>query len=228
MSNFFSGLFKSFNDVPQHHLTEYPMDTLDQELSRIEADAQDGLNANRWKLLEDNLFGDKNIILEYGGSFGQTWIAFKDDYNIEYYGIELKPVADIGNNFFGKKIFFDYIPTKEELPPLDIIYTREAMQYVEDFEKVVSSFIKLNPRRIIFEHIGVTDLEDFWTIQHYNNYKLPWHFFNFNDLNNYIENSQYSLTSKQNIEYNLSEMIHPDLRDKMCHYYVNLTYERVD
>ena len=225
---YWHGIYKNYKDAPHKRLSSYPVHLLNKN-SIIKEGVLDRQN-NRWKTLENNLDKNKkNTVLEFGGSFGQSWQSLKDSYEVDFYIVERKILSDHGNDIFGLQNFYDHIPTLDELPVdnIDIVYTRTSMQYPENWIEIIVSFSELEPQKIIFEHLGAGDVEDFWTVQYCDGYGDPWHFFNFEQLNTFIKNLGYKLVFSVDEEYNYPKRFKGIDEEKYClRITKNLVYEK--
>ena len=222
--NYLLGQYKQYKDIPQHVLEdpkyskEYSIDfnadtnvaeMLEEELSRYPL-------TTRFSLLESQLSKDKKTtVLEYGGSLGQSWQYFKNDYNLEYYNIEVKTTVDLANNFYKMDNFFNHVPSINEVPQIDLIYSRCSIHYDPEWKTVLKNFAKLKPSMIILQHLTADrGIEDFWTVQYCRGSACQWHFFNFEGLNNEMEKLGYKLTYAKDDPYDFEKLFRQWPEDK--------------
>ena len=220
------GQYKEYEDIPKHVLE-------DSEYSKeysIDYNADTNV-AERFSLLESQLSEDKKTtVLEYGGSLGQSWQYFKNDYNLEYYNIEVKTTVDLANNFYKMNNFFDHVPSIDEVPQIDLIYSRGSMHYDPEWKTVLKNFVELKPPMIIFQYLTADrGIEDFWTVQHCRGNACQWHFFNFEDFNSRMEDLGYKLTYTKDVPYDFEKLFRQWPEDKKFRpdKHMDLTYEKI-
>ena len=215
--NYLLGQYREYEDIPKHVL-EDPEYTIDYNADTNVAEVleEDTPDPTRFSLLEVQLSKDKKTtILEYGGSLGQSWQLFKNDYNIEYYNIEVKTTVDLANNFYKMNNFFDHVPSIDEVPQIDLIYSRASIHYDLEWKTVLKNFAELKPPMIILQHLTADrGIEDFWTVQHCRGGACQWHFFNFEDFNNEMEKLGYKLTYTKDIPYDFEKLFRQWPEDK--------------
>jgi putative methyltransferase (TIGR04325 family) len=225
-----SGIYLNYKDTPHEDLNTYSYHLLSDK-NLIKEEGLRNRQNHRWKTLEDNLSKNKeNTILEFGGNIGQSWQSLTDVYNMDYYIVERKTLSDHGNKVFGTNNFYDHVPTLENLPVdnIDIVYTREAMQYPENWKEIIIALSELKPQKIIFEHLCTGNIKDFWTVQYCDGHGDPWHFFNFEQFNAFIQNLGYNLIFSEDEEYDWPGRFKGIDEEKYClRITKNLVYEKI-
>ena len=232
--NYLLGQYREYEDIPKHVLedSEYSKEySIDYNADTNVAETlEEGItHPTRFSLLESQLSEDKKTtVLEYGGSLGQSWQYFKNDYNLEYYNTEVKTTVDLANNFYKMNNFFDHVPSIDEVPQIDLIYSRSSIHYDPEWKTVLKNFAELSPRMIIFQYLTADrGIEDFWTIQCCRGNACQWHFFNFEDFNSRMEQFGYKLVCSKDVPYDFEKLFRQWPQDKKFRpdKHMDLTYE---
>lgn len=223
----FNGTYDSYDDIKKK-ITKYPIESetwhsfFDMCYESVVSDMR---LKERWKLLDLNLKKDnKNKVLEFGGALAYSFLAYEKDYNLDYHIIETKDYVKKGFALIPRVSWYDYLP---KLNDVDIFYCRGSIQYVEDWRRTISELINnCSPSKIIWEHTPVGKMKTFYTVQHFNDSRLPWCFINFDEFNTHIENHGYKLTHKHNEPYNYVKKFNKIPTEYYIDSTMDLVYER--
>ena len=193
-----TGVYKDYTELPSvlkgndHNFQEW----IDKQVNRVKnLDTELELIKKRNSFFINALKNEaKNAnVLDWGGSLGLTFFAVQDyvqDYNI----VETQKVVCAGNKMkFRKLKFYENI---SEVPKVDIVYIRTALQYAKDWKEILNSLIKVNPKKIILAQLNSGDIETFLSIQNWGKHKVPSWFINYNSLHSLIRSNNFTQTHK--------------------------------
>ena len=99
-------------------------------------------------------------VLDWGGGTGRVWVnIYKNIYKqetVEWNVVDTKCVTDIGENYSkNDKIQIKFFENIDCLPSInyDVIYINSTIQYVENFQDVLSKLLQKKPKHIIFNRL---------------------------------------------------------------------------
>jgi putative methyltransferase (TIGR04325 family) len=148
-----------------------------------------------------SLTKNKLRFLDFGGGLGNTYLLMcsgcisQNDF--EFYIVESEEICNKGRDIFKdyKKIHF-----RNELPKdvisFDIIHLGSSIQYVEDWKELLTAFAKYNPEYILLADVPAGNIPTYATIQNYYESKIPYWFFNINDIIKAMSSFSYTLSFK--------------------------------
>jgi len=102
-------------------------------------------------------------ILDIGGSLGSTWYQnrsyWKDIKNLNYVVAEQQHFADYGNRELRNEnlSFINSMDEFGEKGYFDIILMSASLQYISEYEKIISKIRKAEPRYIILDRLLISD-----------------------------------------------------------------------
>ena len=136
-------------------------------------------------------------IVDWGGGSGWVWDFTKNsivcDFVEEYLIIENKELIELlkSQNLHDHPVSLtDEIKNRIET---DVFYTNSTLQYVDD-DEFLKVFGKIKSTILIFEDF-LGNVNDFWTLQKYNDQQIPVKFRNVNKFIQLIRGYKYSLIS---------------------------------
>lgn len=137
-------------------------------------------------------------ILDYGGGFGIAYYVlkekFKDDIKFFIYTIlEIPNVCKFGKKLSPNIKFTTKANTKINY---DLLYSSSALQYFNNWQKIIVKFTKLKPKFIFLADTFAGDIPSYVSLQNYYDSKIPHWFININELNKLFLNNEYKLVSK--------------------------------
>ena len=103
----------------------------------------------------------------------------------------------MGNKLFkyNKRIkFLSELP--KTVSGIDIIHVGSALQYVENWRKMLKEFVRLKPSYILFTDLQAGDIPTYVTAQNYYDSKIPVWFFNILDIIKEFDGFNYKLVFK--------------------------------
>ena len=103
----------------------------------------------------------------------------------------------MGNKLFkyNKRIkFLSELP--KTVSGIDIIHVGSALQYVENWRKMLKEFVRLKPSYILFTDLQAGDIPTYVTVQNYYDSKIPVWFFNISDIIKEFDGFNYKLVFK--------------------------------
>jgi len=120
-------------------------------------------------------------VLDFGGSFGYGYFAIKNQVAVKEYNIvEVEKICTIGTEKFDEdKLFFsNTVPDKK----FDIVYCRTALQYVDNWVKLIQKILSLHAKYVFFCHLSAGNIPTFLASQRYYDNNITYWFINIDEL----------------------------------------------
>jgi putative methyltransferase (TIGR04325 family) len=98
---------------------------------------------------------DRLTILDFGGGMGAEYVylirSLPQGLPLQYYVVEGRKVCEAGTELFSgdNRIRF-CVSLPKDLPHVDIVYLRSALQYIEDYRGLLRQLAGLRPQFILF------------------------------------------------------------------------------
>ena len=235
---YWQGIFKNFSEVPPngkgYNSDDWSITTYistKKSLLNYFSDSRKVDLENLLKLVKQVSNTKKKIkIYDFGGGMGISYIYLKNnlpkDIDLEFHVTENKAVCDYGRMIFGNdpKIIFNHeipVSTKD----FDIVYTRDAMQYVDDYKAVLNILCSMSAKYFLATKLPADAVPSFVTAEvNVGQSSIPYRFFNENEFIDQVKSNGYSLL------YNESEPFYYDINNFPAEYrikkYVMLLFER--
>jgi putative methyltransferase (TIGR04325 family) len=137
-------------------------------------------------------FNTDVAVLDYGGGLGIEYyrVLNTTGKQIQPYIVENKDVVDFGN--LNMPFTFSTEVPKDFNP--DIVYLGSSIQYISDWKIKLTELTSLGAEYLLINDVACTTDKTFATVQNYNNSRIPYWFFNLDEL---IDNVHgYTLVSK--------------------------------
>lgn len=141
---------------------------------------------------------NKVTILDFGGGLGSAYIsataACANQQVIDYYIVESKNVCQAGKNCFkgdSQIHFYDHLP--DEIQDVDIVCLSSSIQYIEDWKALLKEITKYDPQYILLADLSAGDIPTYATVQKYYESKIPYWFFNVNDIISMMSSVNFKL-----------------------------------
>lgn len=103
-------------------------------------------------------------VLDWAGGTGRVWFnIYKNIYKpekIEWNVVDKKFLMDMGENHSKQnKIPIRFFENIDDLPNInyDIIYINSSIQYLENYQKLLSKLLKKQPKHIIFNRLMISE-----------------------------------------------------------------------
>jgi putative methyltransferase (TIGR04325 family) len=130
---------------------------------------------------------NKVTIMDFGGGLGSTYIsvtaACANKQVVEYHIVDSKSICQVGKTYFkgdNHIQFYDHLP--EELQAVDIVCLSSSIQYIKDWKGLLGEISKYDPLHIFLADVPAGDIPTYATVQNYYESKIPYWFFNVNDI----------------------------------------------
>lgn len=143
----------------------------------------------------------KVSILDFGGGLGFTYIPViygcLDVRPIDYHIVDTKRICELGRQVFedDERIHFhESLP--QEPQRVDIVHLGSSLQYIEDWRGLINALAGYKPHYILFTDLIAGDIPAYVTAQNYYESKIPYRFFNINDIINTISSVNFRLLFK--------------------------------
>jgi putative methyltransferase (TIGR04325 family) len=109
-------------------------------------------------------------VLDFGGGMGISFLhlrrAVSSAIRVRYTVIETEPVCAAARGLYAMD---DRIAFVSELPaslePVDIVYVRSALQYVEDYATLLRRLVSYGPRHVLLAALAAGDIPTFASAQ---------------------------------------------------------------
>jgi len=148
-----------------------------------------------------NLKKDKLKILDFGGGLGNTYLLMSSgcvqQTEFEFCIVESQEICRKAKELFknDKNIhFYDKLP--KDIKKFDIIHLGSSIQYIEDWKGLLAEFSKYNSGYILLADVPAGNIPTYATVQNYYEAKIPYWFFNINDIINAMSAVGYGLVFK--------------------------------
>ena len=94
-------------------------------------------------------------ILDFGGGMGIEYIhltrSLPKDRALRYFVVEGQRVCEAGSKLFAGDSHIQFCASlPKDLPQVDIIYIRSALQYIEDYGGLLSQLVEYQPKYFLF------------------------------------------------------------------------------
>jgi putative methyltransferase (TIGR04325 family) len=139
--------------------------------------------------------------MDFGGGLGNTYLLMNSgcikQQDFEFYLIENEEVCRKGQELFrdDSKIHF-YPNLPDDVKKFDIVHCGSSMQYVEDWKGIFKKFAKYNPAFIILADLPAGKNPTYATVQNSYGAKIPYWFFNIDEVFNAMDCAGYKLIFK--------------------------------
>lgn len=147
-------------------------------------------------------------ILDFGGGMGISFIelisVLPDNKNISFTVIEGKGVCEKASIIYendNRIRFCTQLPTNELY---DVIHISSSLQYVENWKGLLKELSKYDAKYFIFNDLPAGDIEKTYaTIQNYYDSKIPYWFFQLDDVIEEMNINGYKLSFQANYKHNI-------------------------
>lgn len=109
-------------------------------------------------------------VLDFGGGMGISYVdvraAVAQAIEVDYLIVETARVCEVGRQFYrpmDRVKFIDSLP--ETVDPIDVVYVRSALQYIEDYAAILRRLLRYRPRRVLFVELSAGDIPTYATAQ---------------------------------------------------------------
>ncbi len=208
----FQGYFESFNEIKKSSNIFENKFWLKREYNKIKRlkklkPHEINLSKDYPLLVAASIIYNRNKkfnIIDYGGGFGAGYLSISKGINkiknLKYYIVDLPEVCNLGNKIFSSEknlVFLEKIPT---ISKCDIFHFGSCLQYIDDWKSLLNKTCDLEPKFIIFSDLFAGDISSFVTIQKFNETKMPFRFYNINEILNLTRTKGYSLVLRTNYQ----------------------------
>lgn len=132
-------------------------------------------------------------IIDFGGSNGWAYHYLKNYLTKKKIIFNVFEKEEICKVFSKKNKEINYISDIDRLKTYDFFYTNSTIQYILN-EKYVKNFIKKTKAKyLMFDDLFAGQIDDFYSLQKYYEYKIPVKFRNIDKFNKMIKNLNYRL-----------------------------------
>ncbi len=145
--------------------------------------------------------GGKVSILDIGGGLGSGYISVVAGCTrqvvIDYHIVDTKHICQAGKSCFkdDRQIHYHHC-LPEEIQSVDIVYLCSSLQYIEDWKGLLYDIAAYNPQYILLADFPAGDIPTYATVQNYYESKIPYWFFNINDIIRKMSSTNYTLLFK--------------------------------
>ncbi len=148
-------------------------------------------------MLRSSIEGDLRI-LDFGGGMAASFFplisSLSDSESVEFHVIEGKEICIKSHEILSD---FKNLHFHQQLPeisaPVHIVHAGSSIQYVEDWKKLLATFIKYNPQLLVLEDLMAGDVKTFVTLQNYYGKKIRSWFLNINEIIETVDQLGYKL-----------------------------------
>lgn len=142
-------------------------------------------------------------VVDYGGSFALSYMALGCPRSIkEYHVVETPAICNAAKNLdiLGlEKVRFHDRSSDIDFH-YDVLYSRTALQYADDWKEELSFLLKGNPLKVCLAHTSCGDIPTYLTTQNWYGVSIPYWLINQNELFALMGQHGYGLTENEECE----------------------------
>ena len=152
-------------------------------------------------MVRKNQKGSQKII-DFGGGLGFSYLSFiqscRQATDYEYHIIESPEICKAGEEILSGYPNLFFHPDIQDLAfeKAAIIYMNSVLQYITDWKSLLSHLLGLKPKVFLMDDVPAGEIPTFATAQNYYESKLPYWFFNVNEIITFFESYDYTLDYK--------------------------------
>lgn len=143
-------------------------------------------------------------IIDYGGGFGGGYLSISKGINelknLKYFIIDLPKICELGKKIFSKEKNIFFLNKIPKIINCDIFHFGSCLQYIDDWKLLLTQTCKLKPKYIIFSDLFAGNIESFVTLQKFDKYKMPFRFYNINEVISFMKKKGYNLVLRNNYQ----------------------------
>ncbi len=143
-------------------------------------------------------------IIDFGGGFGLGYLSISrginEIKNLKYYIIDLPEICEQGKKIFSKEKNVSFLYKIPKIINCDIFHFGSCLQYIDNWRLLLNQTCKLKPKYIIFSDLIAGNIKSFVTIQKFDKYKMPYRFYNINQIISFIKKKGYNLLLRNNYQ----------------------------
>lgn len=194
-----NGIYENWDALP-------PYESLNME-EWVEKQCQEllSLEKNKSPLRTRNEFfanriHEDKVVIDYGGSLGLAYAAWKDVLKFyEYHVIETPMICEKGRTLFKEEAIVFHEETPTNVQP-DAVYMRTSLQYAKDWKKDLNELLDLRPKKVIMAHTSCGNIPTYLTLQNWYGKHIPYWFINEEELNDILADKGYALKIRERYE----------------------------
>jgi len=139
-------------------------------------------------------------ILDFGGGLGITYsmmiasLTTKD--NIDFHVVENENICRLGGEAFRNDSRISFHASLPSLENTDIVHVGSALQYIEDWQSVITKLTKYKPKYWLFVDLPAGDIPTYVSSQRYYESTIPCWFFNIADILSQMKKESFHLLFK--------------------------------
>lgn len=140
-------------------------------------------------------------ILDFGGGLGATYVSVSQSVDsqqgFEYHIVDLDKICEIGTELFkdDDRIHF-HSSLPDSLEDVDIVHIESSLQYVEEWEDILGKLAGFDAKFFLFTNLSAGDIPTYATTQQYYESRIPYWFFNLDEVVTTLSKLGYSLQFK--------------------------------
>ena len=213
MSNnsMFKGFFKSFDDIKKKSNifeNKFWIKREFKKVQKLKKKQSHEINASKDYplLVATSIIYNKNKnlnIIDYGGGFGSGYLSISKGVvknNLKYYIVDLPEICKLGKKIFVKDKNIIFLKNIPKINNCNIFHFGSCLQYIDNWKQLLNQTCKLKPRYIIFSDLFAGDIKSFVTVQKFNESKMPFRFYNVNQIINLLKRNGYQLLLRNNYQ----------------------------
>lgn len=145
--------------------------------------------------------GERGIsLLDFGGGLGFSYLSVVDsisrELSIEYHIVESRKICTAGIHFFQENRGIHFHTSLPKIRRIDIILMNSVLQYIDDWQGLLAELAGYDPGYFLFIDLPAGDIPTFATAQNYYDSRIPYRFYNINEVISALSSLHYRLIFK--------------------------------
>jgi len=209
--NIWEGIYKDFSECPkcgEGFSTERWVAQETERINKLKAAIKESpLSAVGYRtsllplliaLMAENSKENKVNVLDFGGGLGSTYLLVNSGCikqgDMSFCIVESEEICRRGREVFkddDKICFSNCLP--KDVRSFDIIHLGSSIQYIEDWRGLMKEFAIYKPGYILLADVPAGKIPTYASVQNYYGSKIPYWFFNTNDIIDTMASAGYTL-----------------------------------
>ncbi|ADG94205.1 hypothetical protein Arnit_2556 [Arcobacter nitrofigilis DSM 7299] len=150
-------------------------------------------------------------VLDFGGGMGNTYVplvhTLPQSTGLDFWVVEGHENVCAAKKIFEKDAHINFSTTLPETNDVDIVHISSSLQYIDDWESLISLLSKYNAQYFIFTDLPAGNIKHTYvSLQNYYESKIAHTFFKLEDILTVLKKFGYELILKNNFQANILQV----------------------